>query len=167
MEQVTFKGKPIHLIGNFPIKNSIIPNFTLVTQGLEDKTLAHFKGQRKLLATVPSLDTDVCSMMTKHLNDIAQSYPDITIIVVSADLPFAQKRFCVTEAVQHVNVLSMMRNKDFGKAYGVLIQDGPLAGLLARSLMITDENNKIIYAELVSEITHEPDYQKALKIMGT
>jgi thiol peroxidase len=166
MAQVTFKGTAIHTTGNLPIIHSHAPDFVLVTQDLEDRTLASYKGKRKIIATVPSIDTGVCSTMTKHLNDIAKSHPDIAVLVVSADLPFAQKRFCSAEKVQNVTTLSMMRSKEFGKAYGVLIQDGPLAGILARSVTILDEKDQVIYSQLVSEITQEPDYQKLQKILG-
>jgi thiol peroxidase len=166
MAQVTFKGTAIHTTGSFPIIHSHAPDFVLVTQDLEDRTLASYKGKRKIIATVPSLDTGVCSTMTKHLNDIAKTHPNVAVLVVSADLPFAQKRFCTSEKVQNITTLSMMRNKEFGKAYGVLIQDGLLAGILARSIIILDEKDQVVYCQLVAEITEEPDYpklQKALK----
>lgn len=163
---VTLKGKPIHIVGHLPALNAPAPDFILVTQDLEDRSLSHFKGKRKLIATVPSLDTSVCSIMTKHLNDFAKKHPDIAILVVSTDLPFAQKRFCGAEGVQNVITLSMMRNKDFGKAYGLLIQDGPLAGILARSLIILDDKDRVVYTQLVPEITQEPDYANALKLLG-
>lgn len=165
MAQIALKGNPIHTVGNLPPLNTKAPDFVLVTQDLEDRTLAHFNGKRKLIATVPSLDTGVCSTMTKHLNEFAKKHPHAVILVVSADLPFAQKRFCGAEGVQNVQTLSMMRNKDFGKAYGLLIQDGPLAGILARSLIILDEKDHVLYTQLVPEITHEPDYTKALKLL--
>ena len=103
--------------------------------------------------------------MTKHFNELAKKHPDLVILVVSADLPFAQKRFCETEQVHNVHTLSMMRNKDFGKAYGILIEDGPLAGILARSVFVLDEKDHILYCELVSEITQEPNYHKAADVI--
>ena len=163
MSQLTLKGNPIHTSGSLPALHSPAPDFILTTQDLEDRTLKNFKGKRKLIATVPSLDTGVCSTMTHHLNTQAKAHPHLQIIVVSADLPFAQKRFCNQEHIQNVTTLSMMRSKDFGKSYGLLIQDGPLAGILARALIAIDEHDHILYTELVSEITHEPDYHKALK----
>ena len=165
MTSLTFKGNPIHTSGPLPALHSTAPSFVLTTQDLEDRTLKDFKG-RRLIATVPSLDTGVCSTMTSHLNAHAKHHPHIQILVVSADLPFAQKRFCHQENVHNVTTLSMMRSKDFGKAYGLLMQDGPLAGILARSLIVLDEHDRVIYLELVPEITHEPDYQKALKALG-
>lgn len=165
MSEITFKNKSIHTCGHLPKIGSKAPDFVLVTQDLENRTLAHFKGKRKLIATVPSLDTGVCSTMTKHMNDFAQTLPNAIVIVVSADLPFAQQRFCQMEKVQNVITLSMMRSKDFGKDYGILIEDGHLAGILARSLIILDNQDRVIYTELVSEITHEPNYPKAIKVL--
>lgn len=162
---VTFKGKEIQLSGNLPSKNTKAPDFQLVDKDLKDRTLREFQGKQKLLTTVPSLDTDVCSTMTKHFNEIAKKNPKIVILTISADLPFAQKRFCEKEKVENVITLSMMRNKDFGKAYGILIEDGPLAGILARSVIVLDEKDQILYVELVPEITQEPNYDKALEIL--
>jgi len=160
---VLFKGSQVHTLGELPHIHAQAPEFHLVNTDLKDVTLHDFKGKKKLIATVPSLDTGVCSAMTKHLNDVAKKHEHIHIIIVSADLPFAQKRFCGMEHVHNVSTLSMMRNKDFGKAYGVLLTDGPLAGLLARALFVLDEKDRIIYTQLVSEITHEPNYPDALK----
>lgn len=162
MAQTHLKGKPIHTTGELPALKSKAPDFKLVDKDLKDRTLAEFKGKPKIIATVPSLDTATCSVMTKHFNDHAKKHPEHLIITVSCDLPFAQKRFCEAEHVQNILTLSMMRDKEFGKAYGILIQDGPLAGILARSVFVLDANDQIVYAELVSEITTEPDYQKAL-----
>lgn len=158
---VTFKGHPIHLTGHAPGIHSKVSDFVLVNQDLENYSLANFKGKRKMISTAPSLDTSVCSITTQHLNSFAKKHHQGAVIVVSADLPFAHKRFCNAEHVHNITTLSMMRNKDFGKAYGILIQDGPLAGLLARSLMVIDEKDQLLYLEIVSEITHEPNYEKA------
>lgn len=159
--QVLFKGQAIHTSGNLPTSKA--PDFKLVDKDLNDRALSEFKGKKKIFATVPSLDTGVCSTMTKRLNEFGKEHPEVAIIVVSADLPFAQKRFCEAEKVNNVHTFSMMRNKEFGLAYGLLIQDGPLAGLLARSLFILDENDQIIHSELVGEITQEPNYSKAFE----
>lgn len=163
--QVLFKGKPIHTAGNFPAIHTKAQDFTLVDKDLHDRSLHEFQGKKKILATVPSLDTGVCSLMTKHLNEFGKKHPDIMIIVVSADLPFAQKRFCEAEHVNNVLTLSMMRDKEFGKTYGILIQDGPLAGVLARSLFVLDEKDHILHVELVPEITQEPNYHKAFEVL--
>lgn len=166
MAQVTLKGKPIHTGGELPALHSKAPEFRLVDKDLHDRTLSGFKGKPKLIATVPSLDTGTCSAMTKHFNEHARKHLGHLIITVSADLPFAQKRFCDAEHVQTVITLSMMRDKEFGKAYGVLIQDGPLAGILARSVIVLDADDKVVYTELVPEITKEPNYEKALAVLA-
>jgi thiol peroxidase len=167
MSQVTLKGKPIRLSGSLPALHIKAPDFKLVDKDLKDRGLHEFQGKRKIIATVPSLDTGTCSIMTKHFNEFGKKHPDVVIVTVSADLPFAQKRFCESENVHNVLTLSMMRNKDFGKAYGILIEDGPLAGILARSVTVLDEKDHVLYTELVSEITQEPNYHKALeKLQG-
>ena len=165
MTELTLKGKPIHTTGHFPALQTKAPDFRLVDKDLKEHALQDFRGKRKLLATVPSLDTGVCSLMTKHFNEFAKKHPNHVIITVSADLPFAQKRFCEQEGVHNVITLSMMRDKEFGKAYGILIQDGPLAGILARSVFVLDEKDHILYAELVPEITQEPKYHQALEAL--
>ncbi|MDE3045787.1 MAG: thiol peroxidase [Verrucomicrobiota bacterium] len=163
MAQITLKGKPIHTTGELPPLNTKAPDFVLVDKDLKDRKLSEFNGKKKLLSIVPSLDTPTCSIMTKHFNDFAKKNPDVVIITISADLPFAQKRFCEQEQVHNVLTLSMMRNKDFGKSYGLLIQDGPVAGLLARAVLVLDEKDHVLYSELVSEVSEEPNYHDALK----
>jgi len=158
MTQITLKGQPIHTSGNMPPLQKKAPEFTLVDKDLKDRHLKEFHGKKKLIATVPSLDTGVCSKMTKHFNEMAAKNPNVIFITVSADLPFAQKRFCQAENVQNVLTLSMMRNDDFGKAYGLLLIDGPLAGVLARAVLLLDEKDHVLYSELVPEISQEPDY---------
>ena len=166
MAQITLKGKQVHTLGHLPALQTKAPDFRLVDKDLKDHTLQEFRGKKKLLATVPSLDTATCSLMTKHFNEFAKKHPGIAIITVSADLPFAQKRFCEQESVHSVITLSMMRDKEFGKAYGILIQDGPLAGILARAVFVIDEKDHVLYVELVSEITQEPNYHHALTYLG-
>jgi len=165
MAQIALKGKPIHTNGNLPALHIKAPDFKVVDKDLNDRTLHEFQGKRKLIATVPSLDTGVCSVMTKHFNEFAKKHPNLIFLTVSTDLPFAQKRFCEGENVHNVLTLSMMRNKDFGKAYGILIEDGPLAGILARSVIVLDEKDHVLYVELVPEITQEPNYHKALEVL--
>ncbi len=165
MAQITFKNKPIHTNGHLPALQTRAPDFTLVDKDLQDRTLHEFQGKRKILATVPSLDTGVCSLMTKHFNEFAKKHSNVVILTVSCDLPFAQKRFCEAEGVHNVLTLSLMRNKDFAKSYGLLMEDGPLAGLLARSVMVLDEKDHILYTELVPEITQEPNYHKAFEVL--
>src|SRR5207247_10686984 len=123
---------------------------------------ADFKGKKKLLNIVPSLDTGICAMSTKKFNDFAKTRADVTVLTISADLPFAQKRFCTQEHIENVKTLSMMRSRNFAKDYGVLLQDGKLAGITARSVVVLDENDKVIYNELVPEIAQEPNYDAAI-----
>jgi len=163
MVEIKLKGKPFHTTGNLPPLHTKAPDFVLVDKDLKDRKLSEFNGKKKILSIVPSLDTPTCSIMTKHFNEQAKKNPNIVILTISADLPFAQKRFCEQENVHNVLTLSMMRNKDFGKAYGLLIQDGPLAGLLARCVLVLDEKDHVLYSELVPEVSDEPNYHNALK----
>ena len=161
MAEITLKGKPIHTNGDLPALGKKAPEFTLIDRELHDRTLHSFRGKRKLIATVPSLDTGTCSIMTHRVNEFAKKHPEYIFLTISADLPFAQKRFCEAENVHNVLTLSAMRGHAFGKAYGLLIEDGPLAGILARSLLVLDEEDLVLYSELVSEITQEPNYELA------
>lgn len=165
MAETKLKGQPVRTSGNLPAVHMKAPDFRLVDKDLKEHSLHEFQGKRKLLCTVPSLDTGVCSLMTKHINEFAKKHPQFVFITVSADLPFAQKRFCEQEGVHNMVTLSMMRDKEFGKAYGLLLIDGPLAGLLARSVWVLDEKDHVNYMELVPEITHEPNYHKAFEVI--
>ncbi len=165
MAQITLQGTPIHTNSTLPALNTAAPHFELVDSELKLRSLADFKGKKKLIYTVPSVDTPTCSLSTKKMNDFAKQHPEVTILVVSADLPFAQKRYCGAEGVHNVLTLSMMRSKDFARDYGILIQDGPLVGLCARALFVIDESDRVIYTELVPEIAHEPDYDKAFSVL--
>ena len=165
MTETKFKGQVVHTTGNTPPMHTKAPDFRLVDKDLKERTLHEFQGKKKLLSTVPSLDTGVCNTMTKHINEFAKKYPHFVFITVSADLPFAQKRFCEQEGVHNALTLSMMRDKEFGKSYGLLLQDGPLAGLLARSILVLDEKDHVNYFELVPEITQEPNYHKAFEAL--
>ena len=162
MAKVTLQGNPVSLVGELPKVGSKAPDFQLTDADLGDVTLATFKGKKKLLNIVPSLDTPVCATSTKKFNEQAGKHGDTVILAVSADLPFAQKRFCSAENTDSVKTLSMMRDRNFAKDYGVLIQDGPLKGITARAVVVIDEHDKVKYTELVPDITHEPDYDKAL-----
>lgn len=166
MADITLRGNPIHTDGDLPKVGSRAPEFTLVSKELKDMTLADFPGKKKLLNIVPSLDTPVCALSTKKFNEHAKTHPDTVILVISADLPFAQGRFCGNEHLDNVVPLSMMRSHDFADDYGVLIQDGPLAGVTARAVVVLDENDKVVYTEMVPEIGQEPDYEKALQALG-
>lgn len=159
MKTVLLKGNSANLDGNFLKTKDLAPDFTLVNQELVTITLAAFKGRKKLLVTVPSVDTPVCGEETRKMAEIAKKHPEIVILVISKDLPFAQKRFCLQEKIDNVTTLSDIRpTSHFGKNYGVLITSGPLAGLLARSLILLDDHDKVLYSELVPEITSLPNF---------
>ncbi|HRD67972.1 MAG TPA: thiol peroxidase [Candidatus Competibacter sp.] len=162
MATVTLKGNPIHTSGDLPAVGTPAPGFRLVAADLKDLALADFAGKKKLLNIVPSLDTAVCALSTRKFNEHAKAHPDTVILVISADLPFAQKRFCGNEGLSNVVTLSMMRSRKFAKDYGILLEDGPLAGLTARAVVVLDENDVVRHAELVPEIAQEPDYDVAL-----
>ena len=162
MATLTLKGNPIHTNGDLPTVGETAADFKLVTADLNDVTLANFAGKKKLLNIVPSLDTSVCALSTRKFNEHAKAHADAVILVISADLPFAQKRFCGNEGLSNVVTLSMMRSRKFAKDYGVLLEDGPLAGLTARAVVVLDESNRVRHTELVPEIAQEPDYEAAL-----
>ncbi len=162
MAQITLKGNPIHTSGTIPAAGSRAPDFRLVDPNLSDVSLSTYKGKRKILNIVPSLDTPVCATSTRKFNASAGELPNTVVLVVSADLPFASKRFCTTEGLQNVTPLSLMRSNAFAKDYGVLLTDGPLAGITARAVVVLDENDKVVHSELVPEIGQEPDYDAAL-----
>ncbi len=161
MASITLQGNEIHTNGELPAVGSSAPDFHLVDGELNDRRLSDYQGKKKLLNIVPSLDTGVCAASTKKFND--HSDGSAVMLVVSADLPFAMTRFCTGEGVDKVIPLSMMRSRNFAKDYGVLIEDGPLAGITARAVVVIDENDKVVYTELVPEIAQEPDYDAALK----
>ncbi len=163
MATVTLKGTPIHTVGDLPAVGAAGPDFKLVDGDLKDVSLANFQGRKKVLNIVPSLDTPVCATSTRKFNEKASGLPNTVVLVVSSDLPFAAKRFCTTEGLKNVVPLSLMRSKDFAKAYGVLITDGPLQGITARAVVVLDEKDKVVYRQLVPEIGQEPDYEAALK----
>lgn len=166
MAKVTLKGNPISISGELPAVGSQAPDFSLTGSDLKDVTLADFKGKKKLLNIVPSLDTPVCATSTKKFNEHAAGRNDVVMLMISADLPFAQQRFCHIEKLSNVITLSLMRSRKFAKDYGVLITDGPLEGITARAVVVIDENDKVIYTQLVPEIGQEPDYEAALKFLG-
>lgn len=162
MAQITLKGNPINTSGDLPAVGTTAPDFSLTGGDLADVTLANFDGKKKLLNIVPSLDTGVCATSTQKFNAAMADKSDAVALVISADLPFASGRFCGAEGIDNVTNLSMMRSKSFAKDYGMLITDGPLAGLSARGVVVLDESNQVVYNELVPEIGQEPDYDAAL-----
>ncbi len=163
MAQITFKGKIIHTSGALPQVGSIAPYFSLARTDLTQVTLRALQGKRVVLNIFPSIDTSVCATSVRRFNAMATQLDNTVVVCVSMDLPFAHSRFCGAEELDDVLPASDFRNGDFGRDYGVTITDGPLEGLLARAVMIINEASKVIYAELVPEITQEPDYNAALK----
>lgn len=162
MSTVTFQGNKIHLSGDLPKVGSQAPDFRLVNPDLKDVSLKDFAGKKKLLNIVPSVDTPVCAASTRKFNEFAKETGNAVMLAISADLPFAASRFCAAENAERIIPLSMMRSRNFAEDYGVLIKDGPLEGIAARAVVVLDENDKVIYTELVPEISQEPDYDKAL-----
>ncbi len=162
MATITLQGNKINTNGSLPAVGKAAPALTLVNKDLQDVTLDNFAGKHKLLNIVPSLDTPVCATSTKKFNDFAKGRDDVVMLVISSDLPFAMGRFCGAENIDKVVPLSMMRDRKFAKDYGVLITDGPLAGITARAVVVLDANNKVLYTEMVPEIAQEPNYDKAL-----
>ncbi len=166
MATVTLKGNPIHTNDELPAVGSKAPGFHLVGADLKNVTLADFSGKKKVLSIVPSLDTGVCATSTRKFNEKAASMKNAVVLVISADLPFAQKRFCSTEGLANVVPLSLMRGRGFAKEYGVLIIDGPLEGICARAVVVLDENDTVRHGQLVKEIGEEPDYAAALRALA-
>lgn len=166
MATITLQGNPIHTNGELPQIGTPAPDFHLVDSDLNDVRLANYAGKKKLLNIVPSLDTPTCALSTRKFNEFAKGRDEVLMLVISADLPFAQKRFCGGEGLSNVIPLSLMRTRGFAKDYGVLIEDGPLAGITARAIVVLDEQDRVVYTQLVPEIADEPDYDKALAALA-
>lgn len=161
-QTVTLGGNPITVAGTLPKKGDSAPAFSLVAKDLADLGLTHFAGKRKILNIFPSIDTPTCAKSVRQFNQQASDKANTVVLCISADLPFAQARFCGAEGLENVVNLSTMRGSEFIQAYGVAITSGPLVGLAARAVLVLDENDKVIHSELVSEIANEPDYAAAL-----
>lgn len=166
MSSVTFHGNPIRVGGNFPASGSQAPALKLVDAGLADRGLDDFAGKRKVLNIFPSVDTGVCAASVRHFNKDAASLRNAVVLCISADLPFAQSRFCGAEGIDNVTMLSTMRGREFLHDYGVAIEEGPLSGLAARAVLVLDEHDKVLHAQLVAEIGDEPDYAAAIQALG-
>ncbi|MFJ7154210.1 thiol peroxidase [Streptomyces sp. NPDC101118] len=162
MAQVTLKGNPVQVNGTLPAPGTQAPAFALVGAGLADAALADFAGKRKLLNIFPSVDTPTCAASVRAFNESAAKLDNTVVLCISADLPFAQARFCGAEGLEDVRSLSTLRGREFHEAYGVAIADGPLAGLTARAVVVLDENDQVLHSELVGEIAEEPNYEAAL-----
>lgn len=165
MAKITLKGNPINTIGELPEVGSFAPEFKLTAKDLTDQNLKDYYGRKVVLNIFPSIDTAVCAMSVRRFNAEASNLENAVVLCISRDLPFAQARFCGAEGLDKVVMLSEMKDFNFGKDYGVEIVDGPMASLLARAVVILNEEGKVIYTELVPEIGQEPDYDGALKAL--
>ncbi|PZG12231.1 thiol peroxidase [Nonomuraea aridisoli] len=162
MSDVTLRGNPVTVAGTFPQPGDTAPAFRLVGTDLADRSLDDFGQKTKVLNIFPSLDTGTCAATVRRFNEVAAAHPDIAVLCISADLPFAQKRFCGAEGLENVTTLSVMRGREFLKDYGVALESSPMAGLAARAVVVLDADNKVVYSQLVPEISQEPDYDAAL-----
>jgi len=162
MAKITFKGNAAHTAGTLPAVGSAAPDFKLTKSDLSDASLKDYLGKKVVLNIFPSLDTPVCAASVRRFNAEASKLDNTVVLCISRDLPFAQGRFCTAEGLNNVISASEYRDSSFSDAYGVRIQDGPLAGLLSRAVVVVDEGGKVKYTEQVPEIVHEPDYAKAL-----
>lgn len=163
---VTLRGNPVRVDGNLPATGMQAPDFKLTSGALADVSLKDFAGKRKVLNIVPSLDTPTCATSARKFNESAGELVNTTVLVVSADLPFAAKRFCELEGLKNVAHLSTFRHPEFLKDWGVALAEGPMTGLTARAVVVLDENDKVIHSEMVAEIANEPNYEAALKALG-
>lgn len=165
MTQITLSGTPIMVAGHFPTTGESIADFTLTNNELNDITLAEFEGKRKILNIFPSIDTGICATSVRKFNIEAAKLNNTAVLCISADLPFAQTRFCGAEGIENAQTLSSFRHPNVLEALGVAIATGPLAGLAARAVIVLDENNHVLYSELVNEIKQEPNYTEALTVL--
>ncbi len=165
MAKITFKGNPVTTSGELPATGDPAPNFLLTRTDLSDVSLKDFSGKTIVLNIFPSIDTPVCAASVRKFNAEINKHANAVVICASADLPFAHARFCGAEGLENVISGSQLRNREFGKSYGVRISSGPLAGLLARAVVIIDEAGNVAYTQLVGEIADEPDYDGALALL--
>ncbi len=165
MAKITLKGNPVNTYGSLPGAGSKAPEFSLVKSDLGILSLSDLRGKKLILNISPSLDTSVCATAARKFNELAAADPELLVLAITKDLPFAHGRFCTTEGINNVVTLSGFRDMDFGRSYGIEITDGPFTGLYARSIVIIDENGLVKYNELVPEIAQEPDYEAALNAL--
>jgi thiol peroxidase len=165
MAKITFKGSPVNTSGSLPVTGNVAPDFKLVKTDLSEVSLSDFKGKRVILNIFPSLDTGVCAKSVREFNAKISKVENAVVLCVSKDLPFAHSRFCTVEGLENVVPLSEFRDNNFSEAYGVMMIDGPLKGLMARSVVVVNEAGKVIYTELVPEIAQEPNYENALQML--
>ncbi len=166
MATVTLRGNPVEVAGQLPQPGQQAPAFSLVGADLADVSLASLAGKRKILNIFPSVDTPTCATSVRTFNTKARGLANTVVLCISADLPFAQKRFCGAEGLDNVINLSTMRGAAFLKDYGVALASGPLAGIAARAVLVLDEQDKVLHSELVAEIGNEPDYDAALRALA-
>ncbi|WP_213880164.1 thiol peroxidase [Pseudomonas sp. dw_358] len=165
MTQVTLRGNPVNVNGQLPTAGAQAPAFLLVGKGLAEVALKDYAGKRKVLNIFPSVDTPTCATSVRKFNAQASELNNAVVLCISADLPFAQDRFCGAEGLENVNNLSTFRAPEFATAYGVALADGPLKGLTARAVVVLDEHDKVLHSELVPEIGQEPNYEAALAVL--
>lgn len=166
MTTITFKGQATNTVGVLPKIGDAAPDFTAVDNNLSDVSLSKFRGKNVVLNIFPSLDTSVCAKSVVEFNRFAANQPNVAVLCLSMDLPFAQKRFCEHSKANNVIPLSLFRSPEFGKAYGVTIKAGPLRGLMSRAVVVIDEAGKVIYNEQVSEIAEEPNYENVRALLN-
>jgi thiol peroxidase len=165
MATTAFKGNPVQTVGDLPAQGETAPDFSVIGVDLSDVNLSDYAGKRVVLNIFPSIDTGVCATSVRRFNEVAAGLENTAVVCVSADLPFALGRFCGAEGIENVHTVSTFRS-DFGADYGVTMADGPLAGLLARSVVVLDHNSEVVHAELVSDITQEPNYDAAVAALN-
>lgn len=166
MSKITLKGNEIETVSEIPANNTQAPDFNLTGTDLSDVNLKNYSDKFIVLNISPSLDTDICAASVRRFNQEASNFKDTVVLYVSADLPFAHKRFCEVEGINNVVSLSVFRSPEFGNNYGVTITTGPMKGLLSRAVVIIDKSGNVVYSEQVPEIAQEPDYEKALSILS-
>ena len=165
MAETKLAENPVALAGDFPEKGNTVDNFYAVKQDLSAFSLDDYKGKTKVLNIFPSIDTDVCATSVRTFHKKAADLPNTVVLCLSFDLPFAQKRFCGAEGIENVETGSLFRTPEVARGLGVLIEDGPLAGLSARAVIVLDENDRVLHSQLVDDITREPDYDAALGVL--
>ncbi|PKA84460.1 thiol peroxidase, atypical 2-Cys peroxiredoxin [Ulvibacter sp. MAR_2010_11] len=165
MASITLDGNPAATNGNLPAVDSTAPNFTLTATNLSEKSLHDYDKARKIVNIFPSVGTGVCAAALRKFNEKSSQLQNTKVLCISKDLPFAQSQFCAAEGLENVEMLSDFKNEDFGNDYGVLIVKSAFTGLLARAVLVLDENNTVIYSQLVPDIAQEPDYEAALNAL--
>ena len=166
MAQVKLKGNPVQTSGELPAVGSMAPDFKLTGTDLSDVSLVQFKGKKVVLNIFMSLDTSTCAASVRRFNTELAGREDTVVLCISRDLPFAHARFCEVEGIEDVTTLSELRDRSFGKDFGIELKSGPVAGLLARSVVILDKDGKVTYTQQVDELSEEPDYKNALAALS-